>query len=149
MATYEEAVTALLNAHAGLSALVGARNYLEEAPQRAQLPYTMRIEVSSTEPTPLDGPASMITRRVQFIAWGRSPAEASAVRAEIRGALAGFRGVVEIPDTGSPGETFELYGCIPDTEYGVASEDQAGRDAASLKEYGRGIDFFISHSTQP
>lgn len=139
MATLDQAIYARLQAVSAVTALVGARVYLEEAPQAASLPYVERFEISGQPFEPLAGAASLMSRRIQFTCWASTPAAADAVRTAIRDALAGFTGSVSIPGSGSPTETFDIKAAIPESEATVFDED------GEVRAFGRSIDFTFHH----
>lgn len=136
MPSFDEALTALLEADAPLAALVGTRIYLEVAGQDATLPYLTRVEISAVPDNVLAGRPSFTRRRVQFTAWGESAASANAVREALKDCLAGFRGEVDLG--GSPPQTYRIQAALPDTETAIADPNpQAPRS------FGRAVDFIF------
>jgi hypothetical protein len=92
----EEAFTALLNAHAGLIALVKTglvtRIYWVERPQSSALPSVTLQRIDGIPDTAMRGKTGLCQSRVQVDCWGKTYTEAKAVARQIKGALSGHKG---------------------------------------------------------
>ncbi len=90
---------ATLTAHAGLSALVGARVYENLAPQGAALPYVVYNLVAS-RPVAASGGAGRILDEQEWMVRGLaesgSPADADALALQVDGALSGATGTATV-----------------------------------------------------
>lgn len=90
----EEAFTAYLLAHAGLTALIGARLYPEEAPQDEDLPAVAYQCISDVKLHSLTEQMGLEQPVYQFTAYAASRASARAVAEQIKAALCDYSGTM-------------------------------------------------------
>lgn len=92
MAEIGEVIYTKLTGYAALSALIGARVYPGQLPQRPTLPAICYARVSTTAVQTRDnaGRAGLERPRYQFDCWATTRKEARQVAAELRYALATF-----------------------------------------------------------
>lgn len=84
-----------LAGHAPLAALVGTRIYPSRAPDEAQMPYLVYLDMAPIDQAEdLDGSGGLDQVRVQVDAWATSAIEAKRVGDLARAALRDFRGAV-------------------------------------------------------
>lgn len=89
----EEAVTALLLADAGLTALVGNRIHWMRLPQSVEgMPYVNLQTVSGIRDYHMGGPSGLTQHRLQVDAWGASYGSAKAAARAAAAVLSGHRG---------------------------------------------------------
>jgi hypothetical protein len=95
LATLDVAVVALLEAHVGLSALIGSRIYPETLPEEPNFPALTYSEVDEVPTYAHDGDANYDKTRLQFECWAMEKQDAKAVAAQLRDCLGGYRGTSE------------------------------------------------------
>lgn len=86
----EDSVYAALAGYAGLSALVGARIYPDEAPQNTVSPYVVWQEISMLPTNDLNGSAvsgSLENSRVQVTCYAKKTSQAKAALLQARTAM--------------------------------------------------------------
>lgn len=90
----EEALSAHLKAHVGLSALVSTRIYWDEAPQGAALPFVVALNISDVKNHSLTGQYALEQPIYQFTAYAETKAAAKQIAAQIKAALQDYSGVM-------------------------------------------------------
>lgn len=88
----EEAIVALLAAHAPLQALIAGRCYNTQTPDDESRPHIVFAEVSAHDINGIRQNTGWRTGRYQFTAWASSPTETRAIRNALRGALDRYNG---------------------------------------------------------
>lgn len=76
-----------LGQHAGLSSLVGARIYIDEAVPNANAPYVVWQEVSATPVNGLDGHQGLDEVRIQVVSLALKAVDARNVAQQVRYAM--------------------------------------------------------------
>ena len=94
MAVIEEALVALLEADAGVSALVGNRIYPIVIPDGASLPAIAYQRISGPRAETMDGPSGLAWPRFQITSVAETVSEAIALANAVRHALDGYSGTV-------------------------------------------------------
>lgn len=92
----EQALSAHLRAHTGLTALVGDRIYPLVLPQGCAMPAITYSRVSGTKQRMLTEPGPRRTR-MQISCWGARYADPKALVAQVSAALQDFQGVLGGP----------------------------------------------------
>lgn len=94
----EEGIASYLQAHAGLSALISTRVYINRIPQGATLPLVVfqRISTSRIITHDTSGLTDLASPKFQFDAWATTYASAKAITDQIRAALNGLITTVTI-----------------------------------------------------
>lgn len=92
MAEIGEVIVTKLTGHAGLSALIGARVYPSQLPQRPTLPAVTYFRVSTQHVQHRDdgGYAALRRPRYQLDCWAETQAQARAVAEELHNCFATF-----------------------------------------------------------
>jgi len=88
--TIGEAVKALLEFDAGVSALVGDRCYPNSAPQNSTLPYIVYTVISDVRVQSMTGLSGLASPRIQFDCFASTYGGAKAVAEAVKVALAGY-----------------------------------------------------------
>lgn len=86
------AIKARLDAYAGLSALVGDRNYYGRPPQKPAFPCTAFVLIADTPHRAMGRDLLNRSPRVQVSAWARTPDDLVDVALEVRAALQDWSG---------------------------------------------------------
>lgn len=94
----EEAINARLSSWPALAALIADRLYPMEAPQNAPAPYVIYQRITGSRLRSIQGVSGQANPQFQIDAYGITYAQAKAVAAQVRLALDGFRGVINLPD---------------------------------------------------
>lgn len=92
--TLEEAIYGLLAADAGVSGVLGARIYPDQAPQGATMPYCVYSEADRASTMTMDGPVSLDAWTMTLEVEADSKASVRRAAQAIRNKMLGFRGVV-------------------------------------------------------
>jgi len=93
MAGMEEALTALLLADAGVSALVGTRVHWLRLPAQVHgRPYLNLQVVGDVPGYHMAGPSGLVSTRVQADSWGETALAAKQVDRAVKAALSGWSG---------------------------------------------------------
>ncbi len=82
-----EIIKSALSDDSGLSALIGSRAYLHQAPQGVTMPCVTYFQVSSDINNSLSGPADIIRERWQIDCWADRYSDAMAVSAAVKTAV--------------------------------------------------------------
>lgn len=85
-------VIALLEADAGVGALVGDRIYPIIAPEKATIPQIRLLRVSSREEYDVDGPTNWRKDQLEVQCLAKNYGEARSIDQAVRDKLAGFEG---------------------------------------------------------
>jgi hypothetical protein len=91
--TAPEALTARLEAYAGLTALVGTRIYPLTLPQNATLPALTYQRIPGERVRSVSGATGMMRARFEVHVWDESVSGAQAVGIQVQDALEGWSGV--------------------------------------------------------
>jgi hypothetical protein len=90
----EEALTALLNGAAPLTALVAGRINWGVKPQGAGAPFVVLQRISGLRHMVMAGPSGLVSSRVQADCYGLTYTSAKAVARAVRDRLSGYSGTV-------------------------------------------------------
>lgn len=94
MATIEEAMVARMNAHAGLTALVGTRTYPLRVPQDATMPAIAYQKISSPKTQSHSGGSHLAQSRIQLTIEADSYESVKATADQVRACWEGYKGTV-------------------------------------------------------
>lgn len=90
----EEAITAYLLAHTGLSALISRRFFFEEMPQNTTFPAVVVIKISDIKEHSLSGQLDLERPTYQFTSFATTKAGSRAVSEQLKLALVDYKGVL-------------------------------------------------------
>jgi Protein of unknown function (DUF3168) len=90
----EEALTALLNSAAPLTALVAGRINWGVKPQGKGVPFVVLQRISGLRDMKMSGPSGLVSSRVQADCYGLTYTSAKNVARAVRDRLSGYRGTV-------------------------------------------------------
>ena len=88
------AIFSILSNDAGVAALVTARIYPAQAPQRVTAPFITYRRISGPRDHTLSGPTGLTRPRFEFSCWATTDDGAEALAAAVRAALANYSGTV-------------------------------------------------------
>lgn len=93
----ERAIYPFLSSQPEITALVGTRIYPDVRPEGSPLPAVTWTEAGGNAVTSHQGMSGLALAVIQFSAWSLELREAAEIRAAIRRALLGYKGVIGLP----------------------------------------------------
>ena len=128
---WQGALLARLRAAAGVTALIGAKSYWEQAPQRIAIPYVTLLDVTELRPQILNG-WDLEAARVQVDVWAYDYTTKNNVMEAVLAAL--------VPGNTSNGHTFQR------AIIALGPRDIGGEREGEAPVFRKSADLIIHHS---